>query len=163
MATWSEFATGDPEFSARVLARIEGHLHHILGSLKQDGSPRLSGTEVRLFDGDLWLGMMPASLKAKDLRRDARYAVHTAPVDVEMKDGDAKFTGTVEEELSADRIRDFLASLGHEGTDGGPPDPAGALAFRLGLDSVTLTEVAGDHLDVTTWTPSGGRVVRAVQ
>lgn len=33
-----------------------------------------------LRDGDLWLGM-PGSLKARDLKRDGRMALHSASVD----------------------------------------------------------------------------------
>jgi hypothetical protein len=42
-----------------------------LATLRRDGSPRISGTEVEFTDGQVWLGMMPGSLKALDLRRRA--------------------------------------------------------------------------------------------
>ncbi len=136
-------------------SRFEAHLHHILGTLRTDGSPRLSGTEARFFDGELWLGCMPGSVKAKDMRRDPRIAIHSAPLDVEMKDGDAKLSGQAVEVDDPDRIVAFLIGVGH-GTADDPPDASGALAFTVDLLSATLTVVAGDHLEVSTWAEGRG-------
>ncbi len=144
--------------------QIEGHLHHVLGTLTADGSPRLSGTEARFHDGDLWLGCMPASVKARDLRRDPRFALHSAPVDVEMKAGDAKLSGTVTEVTDLVAMTDFMIAIGHgaELEAGTPMEPGVATAFVGDITALTLTKVAGDHLEVTTWTADGGLVVRKV-
>ena len=65
----------------------------MLATLRRDGSPRISGIEVTFADGQLWLGMMPDSRKALDLQRDPRFALHSAPLDADLKDGDAKISG----------------------------------------------------------------------
>ena len=62
-------------------ARFDAHRHKILGTLRADGSPRLSGIETTFKDGELWLGMMPGSRKVQDLQRDPRLALHSPPVD----------------------------------------------------------------------------------
>ena len=164
MASWAEFENAAPELARVVRGQVEGHLHHVLGTLTADGSPRLSGTEARFHDGQLWLGCMPASLKARDLRRDPRFALHSAPVDVEMAVGDVKMSGTVTEVVDGIAVTDFMIAIGH-GADlepGTPMDPAIATAFTCNLDAVTLTRVAGDHLEVSTWTEPAGVTVRAV-
>ena len=155
MGSWNEFESAAPGLAAAIQGRIESHLHHVLGTLRLDGSPRLSGTEARFHDGQLWLGCMPGSVKSRDLRRDPRFALHSAPTDVEMTDGDAKLSGIVVEVTDPDRIKAFLIAIGHGG-ENGDPDPAEALAFTCDIASATLTKVAVDHLEVTTWTPHRG-------
>lgn len=155
MPSWQQFTSEGPELEAKVRARFEAHLHHIVGTLRADGSPRLSGTEARFFDGEIWLGCMPSSIKARDMRRDPRISLHSAPVDVEMKSGDAKVSGRAVEVTDPDRIAAFLIAVGHGSADD-PPDPSEALAFTIDLSLVTLTSVAGDHLDVVTWREGRG-------
>jgi Pyridoxamine 5'-phosphate oxidase len=68
-----------------------------MATLRRDGSPRISGTEVDFADGEVWFGSMPGAVKARDLQRDPRVAVHRATVDPKLADGDAKLAGTAEE------------------------------------------------------------------
>ncbi len=172
MASWGDFETAAPDLAAAIRGRFDGHLHHVLGTLTRGGSPRLSGTEARFHDGDLWLGCMPSSLKGKDLLRDPRFALHSAPVDVEMVDGDAKVSGTVTVVTDPQRIAEWLFAIGH-GPDPDGPDLADhdhadeqessigeVLAFVCDIESATLTKVAVDHLAISTWTPTGGPVER---
>jgi hypothetical protein len=58
MASWGEFAAAEPEFAERVLERFTLRKHSTLATLRHDGSPRISGTEVSFDGGELWLGMM---------------------------------------------------------------------------------------------------------
>lgn len=158
MTDWHQVATAAPDLAAAVRTQFEAHLHHVVGTLTADGSPRLSGTEARFHDGKLWLGCMPSSVKARDLRRDPRFALHSAPLDVEMMTGDAKVSGTVTEVTDLVMLKEFLAAIGH----GGDLEPGAATAFTCNIEAATLTKVAGDHLEVTTWSTKGGLVVRHV-
>ena len=164
MARWSAFAAAAPDLASQIAVRFEAHLHHVLGTLTRDGSPRLSGTEARFHAGDLWLGCMPASVKARDLLRDPRFALHSAPVDVEMADGDAKLSGTVQRVADLDAITAFMRAIGHGDAipEGGTVDVGAATAFVCDVGSATLTRVVGDHLTLTTWTPGAGVVERHV-
>ncbi len=72
-----------------------------------------------------------------------------------MADGDAKLSGKVVEVTDPERIKAFLIAIGHGGEEN-DPDPASALAFTCNIESATLTKVAVDHLEVTTWTPHRG-------
>ena len=97
MATWTEFSAAAPELAERVKQSFDAHKHKIMATLRKDGSPRISGTEVEFSDGELWLGSMPNALKAKDLLRDPRFAIHngysdTTPEGME----DAKLAGRAE-------------------------------------------------------------------
>jgi hypothetical protein len=81
MASWQEISRAAPDFEATVRAIFDAHKHKSLATLRQDGSPRISGTEANFVDGDLWLGSMWQSRKARDLLRDPRFALHSATVD----------------------------------------------------------------------------------
>ncbi|GLZ33121.1 pyridoxamine 5'-phosphate oxidase [Lentzea sp. NBRC 105346] len=91
MATWQEFADEEPEFAADVLARLTAGGHLLLATLRKDGSPRMGGLDPSVIDGELWLGMMLNSWKARDLKRDPRFAVHTTPG--EGTNGDVRISG----------------------------------------------------------------------
>ena len=69
-AGWGELEREAPAFATEVRSRFEVNVHHILRTIRPDGSPRLSGTEVRIADGEVTLGMMPRSRKLADVRRD---------------------------------------------------------------------------------------------
>ena len=58
MASWSDFETAQPEFAARVRKLFADHKHHTMATLRRDGAPRISGTEVDFTGGQLALGMM---------------------------------------------------------------------------------------------------------
>jgi hypothetical protein len=137
-ASWAELAADAPELEAEVRARFAVGKHCTLATLRRDGSPRISGTEVELSDGELWLGSMPGAVKARDLQRDGRCAVHSPTVDPPEHDpsswaGEAKVAG-VAQEVPAE----------------------GAHRFRVRLTEVVLTTVEGDSLVVTSWHPGRG-------
>jgi hypothetical protein len=148
MARWQEISDAHPEFAARVQKAFDAHKHKVLATLRTDGSPRVSGIEAIFRNGDLWLGMMAASRKAMDLRRDPRLALHSATADHEMTLGDAKFTGTAEEVDAT-----HWNVVRPEET---PPD--GAHLFRVDVREVTLTRIGdpADHLVIEIWTPAHG-------
>jgi hypothetical protein len=97
MASWSEFAAAAPALAERVQERFDAHKHKTMATLRKDGSPRISGTECRFEDGELWIGSMWKAVKALDLQRDPRYAIHSATEDPENWAGEAKLAGTATE------------------------------------------------------------------
>jgi Pyridoxamine 5'-phosphate oxidase len=138
MASWQQVADAEPAFAERVRALFTAHKHMTLATLRRDGSPRISGTEVEFSDGEVWLGMMPRSLKALDLRRDPRLALHgptnDPPEDPKGWVGEAKLAGRAVE----------------------TSDPAQAdepHRFRVDVTEVVLTHLndAGDLLVVESW------------
>jgi hypothetical protein len=150
MASWQEFIAAAPELAAAVQRGFEGHLHHVLATVRSDGSPRVSGTEVRIWRDDLWLGAMPGSRKVADLRRDGRFAVHAAPIDTKLVDGDIKISGLAVEQRDPALIAAYLEH------DGEPGDPSDAAIFFLDLRSATRTQVAENTLAITHWDSEQG-------
>jgi Pyridoxamine 5'-phosphate oxidase len=85
MARWSEVTAAAPELAGKARALFDAHRHKTMATLRKDGSPRISGTEATFADGDLWLGAMHHSLKALDLRRDPRLALHSATAERQLR------------------------------------------------------------------------------
>jgi hypothetical protein len=99
MATWAQFEELEPAFAGRARAYLERHTHLTLATLRKDGSPRISGTECEFVDGELQFGSMWQSMKARDLLRDPRFALHSGSDDPPDWTGDAKVAGTVRHEV----------------------------------------------------------------
>jgi hypothetical protein len=68
----------------------------LLGTLRKDGSPRISPVEPFIVEGELVFGAMSWSLKAADLRRDPRCVLHSAVGDPEGSEGELKLYGRAE-------------------------------------------------------------------
>ncbi|MEU5851028.1 pyridoxamine 5'-phosphate oxidase family protein [Saccharopolyspora shandongensis] len=149
MTSWQEFAEQAPELAESVRARLEAAKHHVLATLRRDGSPRVSGTEVSWLGPELTLGSMPGARKALDLRRDPRFALHTNPDDGSMAAPDAKIAGRAVE-VTGDELRAWVEEVK-------PPSEDSHL-FRLDLTEVTTTGLADDHthLVIRHWTPAEG-------
>lgn len=128
---------------AEVVERVFGSgTNKTLATLRADGSPRISGTELEIGD-DVTLGMMPASRKLQDVLRDPRVAIHSPtlepPQDQKQWVGDAKLAGRLVE----------------------IPLPPGALPgayFALDVTEVVHTglDEAATRLVVTAWHPGRG-------
>ncbi|MFG2102568.1 pyridoxamine 5'-phosphate oxidase family protein [Micromonospora echinaurantiaca] len=142
MAWWSDLVDEQPEFAARVRARFTVRKHGTMATLRRDGSPRISGTEFDFGPEHLRLGSMAGALKALDLRRDPRVALHCPTEDAPEDDprawdGDAKIAGIAHEE---------------------PAGADGSHRFRIELTEVVLTRVGdpADHLLIESWHPGRG-------
>jgi hypothetical protein len=149
MASWQEMMRDAPEFAARVQDRFDAGTNKTMATLRRDGSPRISATELSFADGQVSLGMMPRSVKLADVRRDPRVAVHSPtlepPADVAGWLGDAKLAGVLVE------------------TE--PPDEQhpGAAFFHLDIAEAVLTYVTNsrpdgpvDQLVIESWQPGVG-------
>jgi hypothetical protein len=144
MTAWHDVERVEPDFARRVQHLFDAHRHKTIATVRADGSPRISGIEATFNEGQLTFGSMPGARKGADLRRDPRFALHSATVDpVEGAEaqwpGEAKISGRA---IAAGPITD--------GPDGD-------------LFQADIAEVVHTHLDdaatllvVEWWTPAGG-------
>jgi hypothetical protein len=140
VASWADVRAEATELADKVESRFAAHRHAVLGSVRRDGSPRLSGTETTFKDGELWLGSMDDARKVDDLRRDPRLALHSTTADPDMVGGDAKIGGRAEE-ITDEATRAAVVD--------GEPGPF--VLFRVDVTELVLVEVATDHLVITSW------------
>ena len=112
MPSWAQVELEVPELAARARRFFDAHVHKTLATLRKDGSPRISGVEVEFRDGELYTGSMWMGVKALDLRRDGRFALHSGSDEPDVFSGDAKVAGVfVEEPGEAGRSHVFRADI----------------------------------------------------
>ena len=141
MARWEDVVGTEPDFAASVQAVFDRYKHKTIATLRSDGSPRISGIEADFKDGDLTFGSIPRAMKARDLLRDGRFALHSASADPDEDDpngwvGDAKIAGRAEEV--------------------GALEERGFHHFRADIDEVVRVEVVGNRLRIRLWRPGEG-------
>lgn len=102
MLSWADFGAEVPHLEAFGRRRLEQRIAY-LATIRADGSPRVHPVSPFIGGGCLAVYMEPTSLKAADLRRDARYALHCAVEDNEGGEGEFYVTGRAEEITDAAR------------------------------------------------------------
>lgn len=153
--TWTDIRNGAPRITEIFERRHDatGKLC-FLATLRADGYPRISPMEPRFFEDELWLVGMPDTTKFADLARDPRFSLHTATVDGQVGEGDAKIWGLAEhvadpalhERFAEDLFEDIGLDLrGQQFDQFLRADVAGAAA-------VVIDE---GHLDIITWRRGG--------
>ena len=145
VTAWRDVEKAEPEFARRVRALFDAHRHKTIATVRADGSPRISGVEAAFEGGELVFGSMPHARKGADLRRDPRFALHSATVDP-VEGAEAQWPG--EAKVSG---RALAAAPVAEGSDDGD---------RFHAD---IAEVVHTHLNeeatmlvVEWWTPARG-------
>ncbi|MFI7297275.1 pyridoxamine 5'-phosphate oxidase family protein [Streptomyces sp. NPDC050121] len=153
-ANWAVFAADEPALAKVAEDRFGAFTHHVLATLRKDGSPRTTGIEVRFLGGELWLGMMPGSLKALDLRRDPRFALQANPGEgTGMGGGDVRIAGRAVEVVDGAAKAAYVKEVE-------PPEPFHL--FRTELTEVVRTYVEDDtYLVAQVWKP--GEPVRTLK
>ncbi len=144
MTSWQDVERAVPEFAQLVRELFDAHRHKTIATLRAGGSPRISGIEAVFEDGELVFGSMPNARKGADLRRDPRFALHSATVDP-IEGSEAQWPG--EAKISG---RAVVSGPLTEGEDGD----------RFHAD---IAEVVHTHLNekatmlvVEWWTPTHG-------
>lgn len=161
MARWCEVEAHAPELAARAWTMFAANRHKTMATLRADGGPRISGTELELVLGDLWLGSMPGARKAHDLQRDPRVAIHSASPDPgpDGNDwpGDAKLAGVATEITDPSEIARWVTARA-DGAAEEPPTPEQFHLFRVDVRELVVTALDDAHtkLVVTWWTDGGG-------
>ena len=154
MPSWAEIEREAPELAARARGHLDAFVHKTLATLRRDGSPRISGTEVTFRDGELFIGSMWEARKALDLRRDPRFALHSGSPDPDAGwTGDAKLAGRMEEITDPDRV----AAVNREAAGGEPSH-----LFRADIDELVVVRLGepADHIVIESWHAGRGVTTR---
>jgi hypothetical protein len=161
MVIWREFVEEAPTVSEVFRRRhaATGKLC-LIATLRADGYPRISPIEPRVFEDQLTLVGMPGTTKFADLQRDPRFNLHTATVDSQLSDGDAKLWGRArhlpDPAMHARFADDLYADIGLD-LRGQVFDPF----FVADLTGGSSIEMRDGRLFITIWRPGRGeRTVR---
>lgn len=90
--SWKELQEAEPELAAFGAERFAGGVAY-LATVRQDGGPRVHPVTPIAGRGRLFLFMEPTSPKGHDLRRDGRYALHSAVSDASGSSGEFLIAG----------------------------------------------------------------------
>jgi hypothetical protein len=126
----------------------------LLGTLRKDGSPRISPVEPYLSQGELLFGAMTWSLKARDLMRDPRCVLHSSVTDPDGGDGELKLYGRAV--VADDELREGC----REGWWFTRPETATVFALRIEETTFVSWDADGGEMTVRQWSPRAGYTVK---
>jgi pyridoxamine 5'-phosphate oxidase-like protein len=148
---WGDLEARAPEIARLGKDRIDRTRIAFLGTVRRDGSPRISPVEPYLSQGHLLFGTMTRSLKTADLLRNPRCVLHSTLVGPESGEGELKVYGRAVE--AADQIRNGCQG----GWWLGKPREL-AVVFSLDIDQATFVswDLAAEEMTIRQWSRAGG-------
>jgi hypothetical protein len=152
---WQQFEGAAPEMAAFGRKQIEQSGIVLIGTLRKDGSPRISCVEPFFVDGILYLGMMWQSHKALDLLRDPRIAVHNTICTSTGDEAEFNLHGRVIEIRDPEQRRRYLDAVAEKISW---REPYFHL-FALDIESASSVEYGNGEQSVSVW-PSGKAFTR---
>jgi hypothetical protein len=149
---WRDLEVAAPELARRGRDRFERTGVVLVGSLRGDGSPRISPVEPYFVAGHLLLGMMSRTGKAQDLMRDPRCSVHSSISDVNGSEGEFQLLGRAVL-LEDDEIR-----RADDSTWWQQLAPEASRVFSIEIDRATFVEWAIEkgEMRVRSWAVGSG-------
>ena len=149
---WEEFEASEPELAALAHAEFGRSAMVLVGTLRKDGSPRISCVLPHVLDGELYLGMMWHSRKAVDLLRDPRLALHNPISTNQGNEVEISLRGRAVEIDDEKTRRLYVESLSEwEGRD--------FHLFSVDIESVGLIRYEQGEQHVKVW-PRGAEFTR---
>jgi hypothetical protein len=151
MSDWGDMELGAPEIARLGTARLSAARVAMLGTLRQDGSPRISPIEPCIVNGRLLVGVMRWSAKAAELRRDPRYVLHSIVTGPDSGEGEFKLHGIAAEAGSG--LREAAAQAWWSAQ---PPDKATVYVLRIGQALFVAWDIERSVMAVHRWSPQDG-------
>jgi Pyridoxamine 5'-phosphate oxidase len=156
---WGQISREQPRLAALGVQRLAEPGVVLVGTIRADGTPRISPVEPLFWRHDLWLSMLWGSRKAADLRRDPRVLVHSIVTSRDGRAGEYKVRGSAiaasDPHVQADYASTVQTQLGWS------PTPGRFHLFWVDITDVTFIryeDATGDQF-VTRW-PPGSEYVR---
>lgn len=151
---WSQFSEAAPELAAKAEELFEGKGVVMVGTIRKDGSPRISPVEATICNGNLYLGMMWQSFKALDLLRDPRCTVHNLIADRMAADGEFKLHGTAADVQDAAERKEYGEAVFKK--IGWNPEGMKYHLFSIDIESAGLFTADGDKRLIRLFRPGQG-------
>jgi hypothetical protein len=142
--SWRDFDAAVP----RLAAVGVGYLIPVamLGTVRQDGSPRISPIEPHLHTGELLIAAMVWSQKAADLKRDPRYVLHSPVTGSETGEAEFKLSGSaIQSDCASNR------SVAGAWWSGYPAEAAVIFQLRLDATVYVTWDTSAQLMTVERW------------
>ena len=150
---WDEFERACPDIGQLARGRFARDQLVLAGTIRADGSPRITPNECDFAAGRLFVSMMWRSRKALDLLRDPRVAIHSVTCDKAGTDGDVKLYGRVVDEQDPD-VRSAFRDAIRARIDWAPEEPD-YHCFSVDVASAGYT-LFGKRQHALAWDPERG-------
>jgi hypothetical protein len=150
---WDAFEQGCPEIATLARERFTKDEVVLVGTIRADGSPRISPNECDFTAGRLFVSMMWRSKKALDLLRDPRVAIHSVPSDRMNPGGDVKLYGRVVDEQNP-AVRAAFREAIRARIDWAPDEPE-YHCFSVDVEAAGYA-VFGENSHALAWDPTRG-------
>jgi hypothetical protein len=151
--SWAELESAAPEVAAAGRGLIERFGYVLIGTIRRDGTPRISPVEAHFVEGDLRVAMMPRTLKARDLRRDPRLVLNVPIVDPHDPGAEFKARGRAIA-LDDPAARRGTADAIKAASDWRPRDDWHF--FSIDVEDAALMIWVEGALKMTRWSRAGG-------
>ncbi|MBF6327731.1 pyridoxamine 5'-phosphate oxidase family protein [Nocardia transvalensis] len=150
---WAAFEKAAPALARRVRDGLARSGFGLVGTIRRDGTPRISPVEVHLVGAQLMLVMVADTQKVRDLVRDPRVLVQTPVTDPDTPEDEIALRGRVHEITDAQQ-RVATAETVHAHSGWRPRDSW--RLFAVDLDSVSCMQWRNDELRLMRWDTAHG-------
>ena len=149
---WDAFQADAPEIATLAREQFERYGMALVGTVRRDGSPRISCVLPVVLDGELYLGMMWRSRKAVDLLRDPRLVLHNPIATNRGDEVEVSIRGRAVEVADDRVLRRYVEELAEwEGRE--------FLLFSVDIESAGVVRYQGGKQHVKVW-PRGTEFTR---
>jgi hypothetical protein len=152
VTSWDEFEAAAPDLAARVGARLRDAGFVYAGTIRRDGTPRISPVEAHIAGGALVVTVVAGTHKARDLRRDPRITLNTPVAGPEAPGTEVKLRGRVVEVADAERQ---AVADGFEAASGWRP-PASWHLFTIALTEAAAFDWDEGVVTLALWRDGDG-------
>ena len=158
MPRWADLEAAAPRLAASGRELINRFRFVYVGTLRRDGTPRISAVEARIVAGELAMSMIPGTLKARDLLRDPRVAVNAPLEHPDDPNEEFKLRGRALELHERDLQEAVAAAI--ERTSGWRPQRDWHY-FSVDITDAAFIAWSEGVMRMTRWSPERG--VQAVE
>jgi hypothetical protein len=151
---WDAFEEACPEIARLARERFAKDEVVLVGTIRRNGSPRISPNEPDVAAGRLFVSMMWRSRKALDLLRDPRIVVHSVPSDRMNPGGDIKLYGRVVDERDPAVRQAFREAI--RSRIGWAPDEPEYHCFSVDVEEAAYLRFTQETFEIRRWTPEAG-------
>jgi len=150
---WADFEAAAPELAAHGRALIERFGFVLAGTIRADGTPRISPVAAHLVSGDLMLVMIPGTQKARDMLRDSRIVLQSPVTEAAAPGAEFKLRGHAAG-VTGDTLRTATADT-IETVSGWRP-PRTWLYLAVTVQAAAYLAWTGEEMALTRWDSDRG-------
>jgi hypothetical protein len=149
---WDQFETVAPQLARDARSQIDRFGFVYVGTVRRDGTPRISVVEAHVAGGHLMLTMIAASQKARDVIRDPRVTLQSPVMDAADPGVEVKLRGQL---VDVDERQRAVTTDAIERASGWRPQPSWRF-FSVELAAVALLAWEHGALTLTRWDAARG-------